>query len=63
MWTIERVITELNKLAEADGIASIKEPIRSNARLRSTLGRVKCFARVIRFFLLLRLIEKLNQKK
>lgn len=42
MWTIERVITELNKLAEADGIAPIKEPIRSNARLRSTLGRVKC---------------------
>ena len=41
MWTIERVTEELNKLATADNIAPIKEPIRANSRLRSTLGRVK----------------------
>lgn len=41
MWTIEKVIAELNKLAEADGIAPIKEPITANGRLSTTLGRVK----------------------
>jgi predicted SprT family Zn-dependent metalloprotease len=41
MWTIDRVINELNKLAAADGLGYIKVPVTVNARLTSTLGRVK----------------------
>ena len=41
MWTIDRVIDELNKLAAADGLGHIDVPITANARLTSTLGRVK----------------------
>ena len=41
MWTIDRVIDELNKLAEADGLGRIDVPIIVNSRLSTTLGRVK----------------------
>lgn len=41
MWTIDRVIDELNKLAEADGLGYINVPITANSRLSTTLGRVK----------------------
>lgn len=41
MWTIDRVIGELNKLAEADGLSPVKVPVTINARLTRTLGRVR----------------------
>ena len=41
MWTIDRVIDELNKLAAADGLGHIDVPITANSRLTTTLGRVK----------------------
>lgn len=41
MWTIDRVIGELNKLAAIDGIGHIDVPVAINARLTRTLGRVK----------------------
>ena len=41
MWTIDRVIDELNKLAAADGLGHIDVPVTVNARLTTTLGRVK----------------------
>lgn len=41
MWTIDRVISELNKLAAADGLGSIDVPVTINGRLTRTLGRVK----------------------
>lgn len=41
MWTIDRVIDELNKLAAADGLGHIDIPVIVNARLTSTLGKVK----------------------
>lgn len=41
MWTIDRVIDELNKLAVADGLGRINVPITANSRLTTTLGRVK----------------------
>lgn len=39
MWTIDRVIDELNKLAAADNII-MDVPIKVNGRLSRTLGRV-----------------------
>ena len=39
MWTIERVIKELNNLAAADNI-TIDTPVNINGRLSRTLGRV-----------------------
>ena len=41
MWTIDRVIDELNKLAAADGLSKIDVPVTVNGRLTRTLGRVK----------------------
>lgn len=41
MWTIEKVIDELNKLAAADGLGYIQVPVTVNPRLTATLGRVK----------------------
>ena len=41
MWTIDKVIDELNKLAAADGLSKIDVPITVNGRLTRTLGRVK----------------------
>ena len=38
-WTIEKVKTELDKLAAADNL-TIDVPVRENARLTATLGRV-----------------------
>ena len=43
MWTIDRVIDELNKLAAADGLSNIDVPVIVNGRLTRTLGRVKYF--------------------
>ena len=41
MWTIERVIKELDNLRVADGLPAITCPISANARFTATLGRVK----------------------
>ena len=40
MWTIERIIAELNKLSCADGLGEIAVPVVINGRLKRTLGRV-----------------------
>lgn len=41
MWTIDKVIDELNKLAITDGLGHVNVPITANSRLTTTLGRVK----------------------
>ena len=41
MWTIERIIEELDNLREADGLPAITVPVTINKRLTRTLGRVK----------------------
>jgi len=41
MWTIEQVKDELNRLCAADGLPELTIPVRANARLTRTLGRVR----------------------
>ena len=41
MWTIDRVKKELDHLRVADGLPKITIPVRANARLTATLGRVR----------------------
>ena len=41
MWTIDRVIDELNKLCAADNLPNVRVPVRTNSRLKTTLGRVR----------------------